>query len=293
MNKTKILKMILVSLLVLFFLQSCKEKPEPYEESELDVPYVSTPMEVVDEMFRLAEFKEGDILLDMGCGDGRIPINAALKYEVKGYGVDLNPERIRESIQNAHIAGVDHLAEFYEQNLFDTDLQEATVITMYLLPSVNLRLRPKIFKQAKPGTRIISHDFNMNEWVADKDSMIFVGDESHVVYYWVVPANISGEWDLLLDDKSLEVKISFNQVFQFAQGNVNPGKEGWKVIEEKLNGDKISFKLQSPEFIWAFNGEVKGEVMRGNAGKGVSSQKVPWEAVRKPGTKKPLDAASE
>ncbi len=293
MKKTNILEIIFVAFLLVFLSQSCKEKPAPFNEDALDVPYVPTPVQVVEEMFRLAELKEGDVLLDLGCGDGRIPINAAVQYGIKAYGVDLNPERIRESIRNAHIAGVDHLVEFLEQDLFETDLTDAAVITMYLLPSVNLRLRPKILTYVKPGTRIVSHDFNMNEWIPDKDSMVYIEDEAHTVYYWMVPANVTGEWALKIDKPSLEVTIRFDQVFQFPQGRVMTEEEGWKVLEEQLKGDEFFFKLESPKLIWAFNGRIKGDVMRGEAERGGSGQKIAWEAVRNPDTKEPLDILSQ
>ncbi|MFO7979767.1 MAG: class I SAM-dependent methyltransferase [Candidatus Aminicenantes bacterium] len=292
MNLKNTLKVIGVVSILIFFSQTCREKSSSYDESELDVPYVPTPMQVVDEMFRLAELKKGDVLLDLGCGDGRIPITAALQYGIKGYGVDLNPERIRESRENAKEAGVEDLVEFHEQDLHETDLTKASVITLYLLPSVNLKLRSRILNEAKPGTRVVSHDFNMSEWSSDKDSMIFADEEAHVVYYWMVPANLTGEWDLKLEDSSLDVKIIFNQVFQFAQGKVIPEKEEWKITEENIKGDKISFTLLTPSSGWNFTGSVKGDVMSGYVEKGTSGKITLWEAVRDPDTKQPLDIIS-
>ena len=278
---------------VLFFSQSCGDQTASYDDSALDVPYVPTPMEVVDEMFRLASIKQGDVLLDLGCGDGRIPITAALQYGTKGYGVDLNPERIRESRENAKEAGVEDLVEFHQQNLYETDLTKASVITLYLLPSVNLKLRPRILKEAKPGTRIVSHDFNMSEWSSDKDSMVFDDEEAHAVYYWIVPANLTGDWDLKMEDSSLEIKMNFTQVFQFAQGKVVPEREEWKITEEDIKGDKISFTLLTPECEWDFRGRVKENVMSGFAEKETSGKVILWEAVRDPVTKKSLDIISQ
>jgi SAM-dependent methyltransferase len=293
MKKTDFLKVILVTSVVLFLSQSCREKAPSYDESELDVPYIPTPIQVVDEMFRLAEFKQGDILLDLGCGDGRIPIRAALLYGIKAHGVDLNPERICESRENAKEAGVEDLVEFYEQDLYEADLTKASVITLYLLPSVNLKLRPRILNEAKPGTRVVSHDFNMSEWSSDKDSMIFVDDEVHVVYYWMVPANLIGEWVLTLGDSFLEVKISFSQVFQFAQGKTVPEKNGWKIIDEDISGQQISFTLLTPESNWIFKGKVKGDVMSGEAHMNGSNGITLWEAVRDPETKQSLEITSQ
>lgn len=149
----------------------------------LDVPYVPTPQEVVDEMLKVANVKKEDMLYDLGCGDGRIVITAAQKFGTRGVGVDINPERIKESNENARKAGVTDRVKFIQQNLFDTDLSKATVITLYLLPDVNLKLRPKLL-QLKPGTRIVSHAFDMGDWKPDKT----VDVNGRRVYYWVVPA---------------------------------------------------------------------------------------------------------
>ena len=131
------------------------------------VPYVPTPQVVVDRMLQMGKITPQDYVIDLGSGDGRIVITAAQKYGARGFGVDLNPVRIKESTENAAKAGVSDRVTFYERNLFETDLSQATVITMYLLPRVNLDLRPKIL-ELKPGTRILSHDFSMDEWKADE-----------------------------------------------------------------------------------------------------------------------------
>jgi len=292
MKRTNLLKVIIVALLFVFFSQRCKDRGPSYDEPELDVPYVPTPMEAVNEMLRLAEIEEGDVLLDLGCGDGRIPVTAAAQYNIKAFGIDLNPVRIKESQENAKEAGVNHLVKFIEQDLYETDLTEASVITMYLLPSVNLKLRSKILSDVKPGTRIISHDFDMGEWPPDDESMVFAEEEAHIVYYWMVPANLTGEWALKLSDSSLEVDIIFNQVFQFAQGEVSPEKKDWKITEEVLTGDKISFNLLTPDSVWLFEGSIKGDIMGGDVQNGKSGEMISWEAFRNPKTKQPLEKAA-
>jgi SAM-dependent methyltransferase len=147
-----------------------------------DVPYVPTPPEVVEEMLKLGNVKSGDILYDLGCGDGRIVITAAQKYGARGTGIDLNPVRIKEANENARQAGVADKVRFVEQNLFDADVHEATVVTLYLLPQVNLKIRPMLLKQLKVGTRIVSHQFDMGEWEPDKK--IDIGWRT--VYLWTV-----------------------------------------------------------------------------------------------------------
>src|SRR3954470_5003156 len=163
------------------------------------VPYVPTPQVVVDRMLQMAKVTPQDYLIDLGSGDGRIVITAAKKYGARGFGVDLNPVRIKESTENAAKAGVSEQASFYQRNLFETDFSEATVITMYLLPRVNLDLRPKILA-LKPGTRVVSHDFSMDDWRPDTHVSVEspgrwggAGGASEI-YFWVVPARVAGTW---------------------------------------------------------------------------------------------------
>lgn len=154
------------------------------EEGELEVPYVPTPENVVAKMLELANVKKADVLYDLGSGDGRIVVTAARKYGVHAVGYDLNPERIQEANENAKKAGVTGRVEFRQKDLFTADLREASVVTLYLLPSVNLKLRPKLFQELKPGSRVVSHDFDMGDWAPDKT----VDLDGHKIYFWVIPA---------------------------------------------------------------------------------------------------------
>ncbi|WP_432710988.1 SAM-dependent methyltransferase [Pedobacter sp.] len=153
---------------------------------KLDVPYVPTRPPVVEAMLKLANLKKGDVLYDLGCGDGRIVVKAAKDYGVTGVGFDIDPERISEANANAKEAGVSNRVKFVNADLFETDLNKATVITMYLLPSVNMKLRPKILA-LKPGTRIVSHAFDMGDWQPDKTEVV----DGATIYYWTVPAKKS------------------------------------------------------------------------------------------------------
>lgn len=153
------------------------------QEPALDVPYVPTNQETVEEMLKLAGVKPGDVVYDLGCGDGRIVITAAQKFGATGVGVDLNPQRIKEANANAEAAGVADKVKFVQGDLFDFDFSEANVVTMYLLPSVNLTLRPKLQKELKPGSRIVSHDFDMGDWEAEKT--VRVGSHD-TVYLWTI-----------------------------------------------------------------------------------------------------------
>ncbi|HYF17400.1 MAG TPA: methyltransferase domain-containing protein [Ramlibacter sp.] len=149
----------------------------------LDVPYVPTPQEVVDRMLELAAVKPTDTVYDLGCGDGRIVITAAQKYKARGTGIDLNPERIEEAKANAKTAGVQDRVQFRVADLFETDVSQATVVTLYLLPAVNRRLRPQLWKQLQPGTRIVSHAFDMgDEWPPERT----VSVAHRTIYTWTI-----------------------------------------------------------------------------------------------------------
>jgi SAM-dependent methyltransferase len=162
-----------------------QEAPAPQREVKKDVPYVPTPESVVDEMLRMAGVGQGDVVYDLGCGDGRLVITAVKKFGARrGVGVDIDPQRIRESNENARGAGVTDRVEFREQDLFQTDFKEATVVTLYLLPEVNLRLRPRLLDELRPGTRIVSHAFDMGDWVPEKTAQV----EGRTIYFWTVPA---------------------------------------------------------------------------------------------------------
>jgi SAM-dependent methyltransferase len=156
-------------------------------DREPEVPYVPTHDMIVAEMLKVAKVGKNDVLYDLGSGDGRIPITAAKKFGTRGVGVDIDPARITEARANAVKAGVADKVTFKQQDLFETDIKEATVVTLYLLPEVNLRLRPKLLADLKPGTRIVSHNYDMGDWKPLQTLTVKVPEE-HTIYYWVVPA---------------------------------------------------------------------------------------------------------
>jgi SAM-dependent methyltransferase len=177
------------ALLVLFTSLAGAQSSKP--KHELDVPYVPTTEAAVKAMLRLAEVKRTDIVYDLGCGDGRIVIAAAKEYGAHGVGIDINPERVQEAKENAAKAGVGNLVRFEENDLFDADIHEATVVTLFLLNSVNAKLRPKLLKDLKPGTRVVSNTFGMGDWKPDK--ALTVGDSvegfslSRKLFLWTIP----------------------------------------------------------------------------------------------------------
>ena len=154
---------------------------------EPDVIFVPTPQEVVDAMLKLANVHKGDVLYDLGCGDGRTVVTAAKQFGIRATGIDINPERIKESVENATKAGVTNLVTFKNEDLFEADIHDASVVTLYLLNSLNLKLRPKLWKDLKPGTRIVSHAFNMGDWKPEKEMDV----NGRTIFLWTIPADKS------------------------------------------------------------------------------------------------------
>ena len=167
--------------------------PQP-QEKKPDVPYVPTPNEVVEAMLKLANVNSNDVLYDLGSGDGRIPITAAQKFGTRATGVEIDPYLVDKSRANAQQAGVADRVKFLQQDLFKTDLSDATVVTLYLLPHINLKLRPTLLR-LKPGTRIVSHAFNMGDWKPDREIQVQAPGSTrpYTLYYWVVPRSIPRE----------------------------------------------------------------------------------------------------
>ncbi len=154
------------------------------EQVTINAPFVITPGDVVSAMLRLADVKKSDVVYDLGCGDGRIVIHAAQTYGARAVGVDINPKRIEEARANARKAGVEHLVRFEVRDIYDTDLRDATVVALYLLPEQNLKLRPKLQTQLKAGARIVTHQFHMGDWKAEKEQT--VGDSR--IFLWTIRA---------------------------------------------------------------------------------------------------------
>jgi len=236
-----------------------------------DVPYVATPQDVVDSMLDLAKVGPGDYVIDLGSGDGRLVVTAA-KRGAAGFGVDLDPKRIAESVENARKAGVADRAQFFQRDLFETDFGRATVLTMYLLPDINLALRPKVLG-LKPGTRVVSHDFDMGDWVPDERLRMrsAVTHYESNAYLWIVPANAAGRWQAEGGDAlRFEIAQTFQQIKLQARNAQGP----LDVSDARLAGDKISFTAGGRAYDGRIDGDVIVGVRRGGAGDS------PWSARR-------------
>jgi tRNA G37 N-methylase Trm5 len=183
------MKRTLILILLAFAMLSARPVSLVLAQEGKIVPYVPTPQEVVDRMLELAQVKAGDVVYDLGSGDGRIVVTAAKKYGVKAIGFEIDPQRIKESQENIKKAGVENLVEIRQQDIRTVDLSPASVLTMYLLPEVNLMIRPNIWKQMKAGSRVVSHDFDMGDWKPLKTEHIKDGSTwDHTLYLWHVEA---------------------------------------------------------------------------------------------------------
>jgi len=240
------------------------------------VPYVPTPQEVVERMLQIAKVGPHDYLIDLGSGDGRIVVTAAKKYGTRGFGVDLNPERIRESNENARRAGVTDKVAFYQRDLFETSLAEATVITLYLLPQVNIELRPKLL-ELRPGTRLVSHDFDMGDWKPDTYIKMDAQDKyggaggSSEIYFWIVPARVAGvwRWELPVAGKPLAYELTLEQKYQVITGSASVGGRAARLQDARLRGGEIRFvftaEVNGSPVKHEFTGKVAGEAATGSA----------------------------
>lgn len=248
----------------------------PLEAAEPRVPYVPTPQAVVDRMLEIAKVGPQDYLIDLGSGDGRIVITAAKKFGTRGFGVDIDPERVDESNENARRAGVADRVAFYQRNLFETDLDEATVITMYLLPRVNLELRPKLLA-LKPGTRIVSHDFSMDAWQPDQHIVLEApqkfggaGGKSDI-YFWEVPARVAGRWTWRSAVSGVDhaYEVSLEQRYQVISGMARMNGRPAKLDRAELRGDDIHLEftigIKGSQVRHSLTGKVDGEDITGTA----------------------------
>ena len=258
-------------------------------EPKLDVPYVPTEQKAVDEMLKVANVTAKDYVIDLGCGDGRIVITAAKKYKARGLGVDLNPKRISESKSNAVKAGVTDMVEFRLGDVMKTDVRRANVVTLFLLVKVNLWLRPVLFAQLEPGTRVVSNSFSMRDWKPDK-KIKHPDAYSQVIYFWVIPAQVGGDWtwQSKLGGKDVTGALKIEQQFQAVQGTVNfPGTEAMPITEASVTGKELLFTTTvgagDKKATVVYRGNVDGDQIKGTQKwtGGPNAGTHPWIAKRK------------
>jgi hypothetical protein len=244
------------------------------QEGAGDVVYVPTPQVVVETMLAMAKVSAKDYVIDLGSGDGRIVITAAKKFGAQGFGVDLDQVLLKRANEAAQREGVADRARFIEQNLFETDLSKATVITSYLLPEMNEKLRPKILR-LRPGTRVVAHDYHMGEWQPDDNDTLSVPEKTvgnpgtSYIFMWYVPANAAGKWQIRVPvgGQTLNVDLDFNQRFQMLSGNARINDRSAQIQGARVRGEEVTFWLTTGSGAGAvrheFTGKVQGDSING------------------------------
>jgi len=260
------------------------------DEKRTGGPYVPTPQVVVDEMLKMGRVGPDDFLVDLGSGDGVIVLTAAQRYKTRGIGVDIDPQLIHRSNSEAKKRGIADRAAFHVQDVFKADLGKATVVTLYLLPGMMVNLRPKLLKELRPGTRVVSHDYHFGDWAADDQYTWDVPEKEKVngvpratVYLWIVPASVAGKWQLeLAAPGAAKYELALKQNFQSLDGAVTgaAAKSGLKLTQSSLRGEAITFAFPASGGRHLFKGTVSGDRMEGSVdlagGKGTAK----WSAVR-------------
>ncbi len=254
-----------------------------------DVPFVPTQTELVRAMLDVTRVGPEDVVYDLGCGDGRIVIAAIRHYGAqRGVCVDIDPKRIEEARHNADTSGVADRISFQHADLFQTDLTEATVVTLYLLPLINERLRPKLFRELRPGTRVVSNSFDMGNWGADSTfSPPAPSGFQRVAYFWVIPADVAGSWRVRADGGSAPRRLDLEQTYQRLNGTAQVRGRTVPLSDVRLSGDRLSFVLGNAGEL-RFQGVVKGNQVSGTFTDREGPSK-PWSAERtKRGARKEL-----
>lgn len=241
-----------------------------------DVIFVPTEQAVVDEMLRMARVSKDSVVYDLGCGDGRIVITAARQYGAHGVGIDIDPERIRESNRNARAEGVSERVKFIQGDLFQTEFREATAVMLYLSSAVNVRLRPTLLRQLKPGTPVVSHDFLMGDWQPDEINSV----NGAAILLWIVPARVAGVWQWTVNNgaKADRYELTLSQEFQKLTGTLAVNGKEEAISGLRLIGDRIEFESAQRRF----SGQVADRGMNGLLSEG--TRDYAWTAARSEST---------
>ena len=247
--------------------------------SHLPTPYIPSTNLAVDEMLRVADVKPDDLVVDLGSGDGRIVIAAARDYGARGLGIDIDPELVAVSTENARKAGVTNRVAFRQGDALNAEIGEATVVTLYLLPNLVEKLKPRLLAQLRPGTRIVAHDFGFADWTPDRQVTI-----SKNYYLYVVPARVAGKWRMRaeLPGGEREYELDLEQSFQRIRGGSRVAGGFLPAFEAHLTGDRISFVLVENETSHHFEGRVAGQVIEGVVRSGPGRERAArrWRAMK-------------
>ncbi len=235
----------------------------------------------------MAEVRGTDVVYDLGCGDGRLVIEAARQMGARGVGIDLDPQRIRESLGNAASAGVTELVRFSNEDLFKADVSEATVVMLFLFPDVNRRLRPKLISELKPCTRVLSYCHDMEPWGADRCLKV----RTSYIYHWTVPTNMGGQWEGEIDNPGeyIPLRLDLEQEFQRVKGTVTIGETRWRVESAPVGGKYFNFSLRGGRGGLSVEGTVDDDLAFGILeNHGTSGKSREWTARRNPATRRSL-----
>jgi SAM-dependent methyltransferase len=245
----------------------------------IPTPYIPSTNLAVDEMLRVADVQPEDLVVDLGSGDGRIVIAAARDYGARGLGIEIDPELVTESNENARVAGVADRVTFRHGDALKADIAAATVVTLYLLPQLVEQLKPRLLAQLKPGTRIVAHDFGFKDWTPDREVMI-----SKTYYLYVVPAQVGGKWRVQADlpGGAREYELEFEQRFQKIRGGTRVPGGYLPAFDASLSGDRIRFVLVEDQKSHHFEGRIAGQVMEGVVRSGPGRERTTgrWRASR-------------
>lgn len=282
MRRSRFLRAVLVGALVaaVGLVAWCSFRPEPRDvvqpangfdpgdfvkaRPRLDAPYVVSDYDVVNAMLELAQVRPDEKVVDLGSGDGRILIAAARSHGARGFGVDIDPARVREATANAAAAGVGHRVQFRREDLFRTPVGDADVLTLYLSQDINLRLRDRILAEMRPGARVVSHDFDMGEWRPDQRQQVGTAN----VYLWIVPARLSGRWAMTVNGQNAVLTI--DQRYQQFTGALELGGQTARIEQGRISADRIRFILRLGGLRRVYEGRLQGNQLVG----------ANWRAVR-------------
>ena len=249
-------------------------------------PYVPTPQAVVDAMLEFGKVGPKDFVIDLGSGDGRIVLTAAQRYKARGMGFDIDPELVEQSNAEAKKRGIADRVSFVTQDVLKAKIDQATIVTLYLLPGMMQTLQAKFMRELKVGTRIVSHDFPFGDWKPDRETSVDVpekygtpGQWKSNLFYWVVPAQVQGAWQVSVPGLSAEpIALALQQKFQALEGAADARGKRVPLSGGKLEADRVAFKLALPDGVYDFTGVVDGERMRGEAVR--ADRSVAWTAVK-------------
>jgi SAM-dependent methyltransferase len=261
---------------------------QPEEKDNIAGPYVPTPWVIVDEMLKLADIRADDMVYDLGSGDGRLVIESAKRFKARGVGVELQPELVELARAGAKKEGVADRVKFVQGDLFETDIREASVVTLYLLPRFVTRLVPRFLAELRPGTRIVSHDYPLVPWRPDKELSMDVAEKEFIsgttwtrLYYYVVPARVGGVWDLSLPKaiSGTPLTLQITQEPHTVGGLVSNGRDDFYLRDMTVRAEQVHFGLLYRGQLMAFEGKTAGDTMSGEVtARGVRG---PWSAKRR------------